>query len=182
MADTALLSYLISVAAALSGYPELPLAEMPMLRQMSATSLVDEACPDNPAECRTLVALYDRARNQILIRAELDLENPADNSFLVHEFVHVLEARHKGELYQHDCANTLLSERQAYRVQNAYLKQEGRSERFGSMLSNMVCAPGQTAGGPTVRLEMSPGGLDDERAFEKFMQEFSEGRAAAHGR
>ncbi len=57
MADTVLLSYLFSAAAALSGYPELPLSDLPTLRMMAPAALVEEACPDDPRECDKLVAL-----------------------------------------------------------------------------------------------------------------------------
>lgn len=180
MADTVLLSYLLGVASALSGYPEVPLAELPTLRLMSPSALVEEACPDEPRECEKLVALYDHDREQILVRADLDLDNPADNSFLVHEFVHVLEARQKGALYQHDCNATLRSEREAYRVQNRYLQQEGRAERFGTMLATMVCARDQRmAGGEAMKLELAPGISSEERVLENFMQELRDGAASA---
>lgn len=180
MADTVLLSYLLSVAAALSGYPEIPLADMPTLRVMSLAALADEACPDAPAQCDRLVALYDHEREQILIREDLDLQDAADNSFLVHEFVHVMEARQKGADYQRDCESTLRSERAAYRVQNRYLWQEGRNERFGTMLSTMVCARDQKhAADGSMQLEVAPGASAEQRVFDDFMQELREGRAAA---
>ncbi len=183
MADTVLLSYLFSAAAALSGYPELPLSDLPTLRMMAPAALIEEACPDDPRECDKLVALYDHDREQILIRADLDLQDPTDNSFLVHEFVHVLEARQKGALYQHDCNATLRSERDAYRVQNRYLQQEGRSERFGTQLATVVCARDQrSAGNGTMRLEVAPGVANEERVLQNFMQELRDGAAAAQRR
>lgn len=183
MPDTVLLSYLLGVASSLSGYAPLAVGELPTLRLMSPPALVEEVCPDEPAQCEKLVAVYDRAREQILVRADLDLHDDADNSFLVHEFVHVLEAREKGDLYQRDCRATLQSEREAYDAQNAYLRQRGRPERHGRMLTHMVCARDQPGGASTMTLEMPPAGPRDERALEVFMQELaSPGASAARGR
>jgi hypothetical protein len=178
-----MLSHLMSIAAALSGYPELPASEAPLLRVMAPQALIAEACPDQPAQCERLVAFYDRDRQQILIRDDLDLDDATDNSFLVHEFVHVLEARQKGAAYQTDCETTLQSEREAYRVQNRYLQQEGRSERFGSMLATMACARDQSAAGKGgMQLEIAPGAAAEYRVLDDFMQQLREGAAAAQRR
>jgi hypothetical protein len=173
MIDGAIIAHLFSVAAALSGYPAIPEPERPLLRLMTPAALVEEVCPEAPSDCERLVALFDRERNQVLMRADLDLRDAADNSFLVHEFVHVLEARQKGRAYQHDCAETLRSEREAYRIQNLYLDREGRPERHGGLLAHRVCSPHQPGGNGTMTLEMAPAGPRDEQALDTFMQELS---------
>lgn len=182
MPDAVLLTYLLGVASSLSGYPPLPPDRMPAVRPLAVAELVREACPDAPAECEKLVALYDRQHDYILIRADLDLQQAADNSFLVHEFVHVLEAHAKGDGYQRDCLATLRSEREAYRVQNAYLTSRGRSERYGDMLAQRTCAPEQTAGESAVVLQRVPRRQSDEAVLEDFMEELGRGRAAARRR
>lgn len=173
MVDSAIIAHLFSVAAALSGYPALAEPDRPLLRLMTPAALVEEVCPDAPSDCEELVALYDRERHQVLLRSDLDLQDAADNSFLVHEFVHVLEARHKGATYQQDCMATLRSEREAYRVQNIYLDREGRTERHGGMLAHRVCAAVQPGGSGTMKLEMAPSGPRDEQALEAFMQDLN---------
>ncbi|MBP6097488.1 MAG: hypothetical protein KBF58_08960 [Methyloversatilis sp.] len=170
MASSAVIAHLFSVAVTLSGYPGMPEADLPLVRLMEPSALIEEACADDTPGCDKLVAVYDRERHQILMRSDLDLHDASDNSFLVHEFVHVLEARHKGALYQRDCEATLRSEREAYRVQNAYLDREGRSERYGAMLEHRVCAVDQP-GSSAMRLDMAPSGSRDQQALETFMRE-----------
>lgn len=178
VASSELIAYLFSVATTLSGYPGMPEADLPIVRLMEPSALKEEACPGDVSGCDKLVALYDRERHQILMRSDLDLHDPSDNSFLVHEFVHVLEARHKGALYQRDCEATLRSEREAYRVQNAYLDREGRSERYGAMLEHRVCAADQP-GSSAMRLDMAPSGSRDQQALEAFMRELGRRDASA---
>jgi hypothetical protein len=179
VASSEIIAHLFSVATTLSGYSGMPAADLPIVRMMEPSALTEEACPDDAAGCDKLVALYDRERHQILMRSDLDLHDPSDNSFLVHEFVHVLEARHKGPLYQRDCEATLRSEREAYRVQNAYLDREGRPERHGGMLEHRVCAVDQPGGSGAMKLEMAPSGPRDEQALETFMRELGRRDAAA---
>ncbi len=179
MPDAALLSYLLGVASSLSGYAPMTLSELPLLRFMERPALVQEVCPDRPEECDQLVAFYDRERGHVLVSSELEMRDASDNSFLVHEFVHVLEARQVGELYQRDCEATLQSERAAYRVQNAYLEREGRSERHGGILAQRVCAADQSGVSAAMRLDMSSGGSRDEQAFERFMDELRRRDGAA---
>lgn len=179
VASSEVIAYLFSVATTLSGYPEMPEADLPIVRLMEPSALTEEACPDDASGCHKLVALYDRERHQILMRSDLDLHDPSDNSFLVHEFVHVLEARHKGALYQHDCEATLRSEREAYRVQNAYLDREGRLEHHGGLLEHRVCAVDQPGGSGAMKLEMAPAGPHDEQALETFMRELGQRDASA---
>jgi hypothetical protein len=181
MLDAALLSYLLGLASSLSGYPPLSLDDLPTVRMLSMQSFSEEVCPGEPSECTRLVAYYDRAREQILVRSDLQLQDSADNSFLLHEFVHVLEARQKGFAYQRDCRATLQSERDAYRAQNAYLSQQGRFERFGGMLAHMICSRDQPGGSGSMKLEMAPAGMNDERALESFMQDL-EGAGASSAR
>ena len=174
MIDSVIIAHLFSVAAALSGYPAIPAVEQPLLRLMTPAALIEEVCPGAPSDCEKLVALYDHERHQVLVRSDLDLQDASDNSFLVHEFVHVLEARQKGASYQKDCMATLRSERDAYRVQNVYLDREGRSERHGGMLAHRVCSSEQPGGNGTMKLEMAPAGPRDEQALEAFMQELGQ--------
>jgi len=118
---------------------------------------------------------------RILISDELDLQESSDNSFLLHELVHVLQFRYQSGSTFASCEDTLKSEREAYRAQNAYLRRQGRLERYGDMLMHVSCAPVQPRGGTSVTLEMSPGGPNEAQAFDRFMEEWGRDRTARKG-
>lgn len=154
MTDSTLLAYLISAAANLSGYPAVPIEELPPIVGMSAADLRHEVCGHGQTSCTNMAAVFDSDGWRILLRDDLDLENPADNSFLVHELVHVLQHRQRGERIFAGCRETLRTEREAYSVQNRYLKREGRFLRFGEGLAFMTCSDVQPASSSgEVRLE-----------------------------
>lgn len=135
-----LLSYLISAAAQLSGYPPIEVGALPPVRIVSAEAFAVRVCPQAPQECRGIAATFESQRYEILVRDSLDLEQAADNSFLLHEFVHVLQWKARGEAIFDGCPQTLRTETEAYRVQNAYLKREGQFPRFGEALMFTTCA------------------------------------------
>lgn len=168
MVDVELLAYLLAAAVRLSGLDPMPVGQLPPIQQMTASVLQESACPRRSADCTDIAAFFDHARYRILLRDDLDLASSTDNSFLVHELVHVLEHRAKGARFLADCADSLRSEREAYRVQNAYLGERGRLERHGDMLSHMDCAADQPAGAAAIRLERTrrPG---DYEALDAFM-------------
>ena len=168
MVELELLAYLVAAAARLSGLQAMPVAELPPIVQLPPAQLEVQACASMSDGCPNLVAMYDHVGKRILLRDDLDLNNSADNSFLVHELVHVLEHRVKRARFQSNCIETLRSERQAYRVQNAYLREQGKLERHGYMLSQMACAPDQPAGAAAIKLEPGPASYD-AAAFEAFM-------------
>ncbi|HEY6898010.1 MAG TPA: DUF6647 family protein [Rhodocyclaceae bacterium] len=169
MFDQALLSYLLAMAVALSGYPEMAVEDLPAIQQLPPNALHAAACDDGAAPCENLAALFDSQNQRILISNRLDPADPADNSFLVHEFVHVLQYRQLGESYSEGCEATLAAEREAYRVQNAYLRRAGRLERYGDRLTFMACAARQPSDPTTVVFE--PGGHrpSDNDIFDAFM-------------
>lgn len=178
MLDAALLSYLLAAAVRLSGFEAVPLEELPSIQALPVSAIRSEVCPVQPQTCGSMIALFDSTRRRILISDELDPRSPVDSSFLVHELVHVLEFRQKASQYQSDCEETLASERTAYRVQNAYLREQGRPERFGGLLMQSACAREQPPGAGTMQLEMAPSGSRDEMALEIFMQELGRRRGA----
>lgn len=179
MVDTELLSYLVTLAAALSGYPAVPLDQLPLVQRLSPHDLKAEVCPQQSKGCDDIVALFDSDHYRILISDQLDLQDSSDNSFLLHELVHVLQFRYIGGTTFASCQDTLRSEREAYKAQNAYLRRQGRLERYGDMLMHVSCAPVQPRGGTSVTLEMSPGGPNEAAAFDSFMDQLQRDRGAA---
>lgn len=95
------------------------------------------------AECtrqRGLMAAYLVETRRIVYRDDLNLDNDIDNSFIVHEFVHALQDHaQRGSLFD-TCADTLAAERQAYAVQQAYLRSRGKMLRVGDRLRQIGCA------------------------------------------
>jgi hypothetical protein len=163
--------------ARLSGYDPVPLEDLPSIQQLPASVIRSQVCPVQPQTCADMIAIFDNTRSRILISDELDPRNSHDSSFIVHELVHVLESRRKASGYQQDCEETLASERTAYRVQNAYLREQGRPERYGGLLQQMVCTRDQPLGASAMRLEIAPVGSRDEMALEVFMQDLGRQRS-----
>ncbi|MFZ4553372.1 MAG: hypothetical protein EBS54_05315 [Betaproteobacteria bacterium] len=140
MVSADLIAYLLPLAAKLSGYPVIDAAQLPPIRSLPAAEISREICPGDASGCNGMVAIFDTDRYQILIRDNLDLDNPADNSFLLHELVHVLQFKAKGDDIFADCPTTMRTETEAYRVQNTYLGLEGQFLRVGDALAFMTCA------------------------------------------
>ena len=64
-----------------------------------------------------------------------------------------------------DCARALDDERLAYRVQNAWLDEQGRTERFGGMLHVLRCAAAQVDADGRMRLRRGGGSDGDAEAL-----------------
>lgn len=172
--EAQLLAYLLAAATSLSGLPEIAVESLPPVNVISTAALQTAACPMKQEQCREIAALFDSDTGRVLVSDSLDLSSAADNSFVVHELVHVLEYRYRGRAPQ-GCPETLRSERFAYRVQNAYLRREGRPERFGGIMMRMVCAPDQP-GDSTIRLQLGRSQFSDEMALRDFMEDLTRER------
>jgi hypothetical protein len=135
---------LLAAAIALSGLPPVAPADLPPLYAVSSAELAQTICPDQPGQCETIAAIFDTERYRILILSKLDLNDPADNSFLLHELVHVLQFKQNGEAGFADCQAIVDSERAAYRVQNQYLAARGLFSQQGMMMRYMQCPPRST--------------------------------------
>lgn len=141
MAYTELMTYLMQIAASLSGL-SLPATEAwPPVTALPQAALVKEVCPDRPSDCTGLAAVYDTEKNRVLMLDSLNIENDTDNSFLVHEFTHFLQHSATGDAIFATCEATLATETQAYSVQNRYLRKTGQFARFGEALRFLDCGP-----------------------------------------
>jgi hypothetical protein len=147
------MAYLITIAVRLSGLPSIPPEDYPKIQSLSHSEITQLQCPQNPSDCRDMVAFYDHDKNSIYLRNSLDLESTIDNSFLLHEIVHVLQYRAKGNDIYKDCETSIQSERQAYRIQNTYLIGSGLSNRFGDGLAYMVCSDNQNGSKDEIKIE-----------------------------
>lgn len=140
-----LLAYLLAAAVRLSGYPAIALEDLPPILRLPPAELAAQACPNRREDCGKIAAAFEPGDYVIYLRDTLDLEDPADNSFLLHELVHVLQWKRDGVTMYEGCERAMETEREAYRVQNAYLKGEGRLVGFGHALLFLSCAGQQGA-------------------------------------
>lgn len=138
--DTALVAFLLDMAVKFTGLPSIPVEAMPVFQPVSRAEMQRRVCPEEAPSCGAIVALFDTDNYRILYLDQLDLDNPTDNSFLMHEIVHVLQYQQKGETIYADCNSTLRTEAEAYRAQNAYLRREGQLMRVGEVLRFTTCA------------------------------------------
>ncbi len=84
--------------------------------------------------------------------------------------MHVLELHYNGGQTLRGCEANLRSERRAYRVQNAYLRGQGRRERHGRLLAGLVCAPQQPDEGSMI-LVPAQTAYRERMVLEDFMAE-----------
>ena len=115
--------------------------DLPAIEQISAQVLAQKVCPDTPATCNSVAALFDTENYRIYLHDTLNLNDPMDNSFTVHELVHVLQFKKFGHDHFNSCRKVLDSERQAYYVQNNYLGEEGIDWLEEFLLRFMKCPP-----------------------------------------
>lgn len=137
-----LLGILLAAAISLSGLPPVDVSELPPILRLPHARIVQEICPEGPASCQGMVAIFDTDRQRILVDDSLDLTLAEDNSFIVHELVHVLQFKSFGDSMYANCAASMRTEGQAYWVQNAYLKQEGRLLRLFQRIAFASCNNG----------------------------------------
>jgi hypothetical protein len=140
MIDSELLAYLLAAAVKFSGLPAIPVADLPPIQVAPAQVISSKVCPDEKNGCTNLVAAFETDDYVILVRDTLNLETSLDNSFLLHELVHVLQYKARGADIFKDCPTSMRTETEAYKAQNAYLKKEGQFARFGEVLSFTTCA------------------------------------------
>lgn len=138
--DAELLAYLLAAAIRLSGLPGMPAEALPPIVTLTPAKLAEKACRGHrTADCENIVAAFEPDDYAIYARDTLDFESAADNSWLVHELVHVLQWNRDGSAIFETCERALKTERDAYRVQNAYLKREGLLMRAGQVLKFTNC-------------------------------------------
>lgn len=135
----ALRDELVSAAIEFSERPR-PRAPVPTTLALPAAAFAGEVCRDANIPCHNVMAAYDPLRSRVLYRAELDLTKVWDRSFLVHELVHWLQ--HQAQLDTQadpDCMTYRAAEREAYTVQNRYLRHHQSGRRAGTMLNMLHC-------------------------------------------
>lgn len=141
LSSTELLSRLLAAAIQFSGLPAIGVDALPPVEVLDRDAFYAQVCPSRPARCTAIMAAFDTQRYRILIRDSLDLERPAENSFLVHELVHVLQYKKDGSTRFMSCEAVLESERGAFDAQNLYMAANGVMQKAGFGLRYMHCPP-----------------------------------------
>jgi hypothetical protein len=139
--STDTLTALLAAAIRLSGLPAVDAGDLPPVVPLPRGELNQTVCERAPVRCAGLMSAFDTQRYRIVVDDNLDFDDPDDASFLVHEFVHVLQFRSTGSVAFTSCTAVLESEQQAYAAQNAYLREHDRPARHGWMLRFSRCRP-----------------------------------------
>ena len=137
--DAPLIAYLLAAAIRITGLPPVAVAELPPFVPLSSRDLERQVCPDAGHGCRGIVAYFDAQHYRVLYRDSLNLDDPFDHSFLLHEMVHVLQHRQEGNAMYEDCRALLRTEAQAYRAQNIYLRANDQLAYVGTRLNQSSC-------------------------------------------
>jgi hypothetical protein len=159
--DPELAADLMRWASRLSGLEDLAPGQPPALLPLAPQDIEASVCPESPTGCRSLVAVYDTDTQRVLYRSSLDMRDPTDQSFIVHELVHHLQYLHRGRAIFATCTATLESERQAYAAQNLYQQHFRQWQRMGEVMHFMHCEEGSAGGEPVMRIGGSPAGPPD---------------------
>lgn len=138
-----LLGPLLAAAVHFSGLPAIDVRDLPPVEVVGNETFVKMVCPNKPGRCVAMVAAFDTQRYRVLVRESLDLDDTAQNSFLVHELVHVLQYKRDGSTRFMSCESVLESEQQAYDAQNQYMQSHGLIQKEGMALRFMKCPPGE---------------------------------------
>lgn len=150
--DAELRDDLIAWALRLSGRLVRPAGPPPSLSALPPAELSRRVCGEDPRPCHGLVAAYGTEQRDILYRDTLDLRDPTDQSFVVHELVHWLQHAEQGDAIEANCAAVLANETEAYRVQNDYLARFRQWQRVGEILRFAHCPDARSAA-PAVRYD-----------------------------
>ena len=137
--DSSLIAFLLAAAVSITGLPPVPQGELPPFVPLARQDLERQICPDAGNGCRGIAAYFDALHYRILYLDSLDLDEPLDHSYLLHEIVHVLQHRQVGSAMNADCWAMLQSEGQAYRAQNIYLRASGQTAYVGNLLRQATC-------------------------------------------
>jgi hypothetical protein len=137
--EPTLLAQLLSAAIRFTGLPPVDIANLPEIVSMSSEQITAQICPEKPSSCQTLIALYEPTKKRILYRNTLNMKLVKDQSFVLHELVHVLQYAIKGDSVFASCKDTMESEGQAYRAQDRYLGEKGEEYRVGGLFRFIRC-------------------------------------------
>lgn len=130
---------LLRWAARLTGR-ELPAGiKPPALVGLPIDQLKRRVCPERPTNCASVVAAYGLKDGAILHSDKIDMSDPIDRSYLLHELVHFLQHQEAGEQVTSSCESILRWERHAYVAQSRYLAKSGHPFPIDEMMKLTYC-------------------------------------------
>lgn len=138
---------IFDIASELSGYPLPP--TLPEILVIPHKIFLGKFC-DGGYPCYRALA---EPRMPIFVDDSADINDPDDFSFYVHEAVHMLQYDTKriGDLETISCEDALTLEREAYTLQQRFLRKNGRFLDVTLPLRFMSCPSERgTASGPTM--------------------------------
>jgi len=112
---------------------------LPVVVALTVEQINQRVCPDKPKRCRPIAAAYGIEHRDIIYRDSLDLTRLLDRSYLLHEVVHFLQHQDQRDAVNASCEQILVNEREAYRVQAAFLREHGIYHRVGLELGRIRC-------------------------------------------
>jgi hypothetical protein len=137
--DTALRDELLAAAVHFGDRPR-PKSDAPAVLALPSAEFAREVCRDENIPCANVMAAYDPRRVRVVYRAELDLGRVWERSFVVHELVHWIQHQAQADTDADvSCPAYRAAEREAYTVQNRYLRHHQSGRRAGTMLSMLHC-------------------------------------------
>ncbi len=131
MTTTEILFELMRAATSLTGYeypysiPEIDYVPYETMRDIMILSKICSST-DKRYECN-VKAVYLNLNGVVYLDEHSDIKNsPLDRSFVVHEFVHYLQAKYNSyEIETYTCSVRAGREDEAFKAQNEYLVEEG---------------------------------------------------------
>lgn len=135
--DQELLQYFYDKAVRLTNIKALSKTELPPIYLIPLADLNIEVCPEDPANCRNLAAVFDDIGYRILVRDDFEISQnfiPYDYSFVIHEVIHALQFAVDGPEIFKDCDAIYETEKVAYEAQDKYLREEGSFHQVANIL------------------------------------------------
>lgn len=145
------LEALLAVAIQMSGYPPIDLPDTRVLPYGAMMIVACSGIPDRHTDetreaCesrRGLASVFVMQTQRVVISDRLDIETVVGASFVIHEFVHALQYAARGDVLYDTCEHLYETEREAYKVQQRYLTENGVMMQVGRELKYLRCPEGK---------------------------------------
>lgn len=141
------LTAIFALAIQMSGYPPIPL---PYTKVLPYKAMMIAACSGIPdrhvdetrEQCesrRGLASVFVMETQRVLISDRLDIDTVIGQSFVLHEYVHALQFAARGAALYDTCEHLYETEREAYKIQQRFLTENGVMLQVGRELKYLRC-------------------------------------------
>ena len=131
-------------AAKLSGFEPVTKEELPIVTQLAPAELANKICGENwdvKRNCGKYKAAYFSETNELVYSDDINLDSDLGKSIIVHELVHVLQAKRFGT-EKKTCDQLIDMELQAYTTQDRYMILHDHFDtHLRSIIPHMKCSP-----------------------------------------